>query len=78
MPKEYKIETINDMMEIPPEKFNAFLYEFTQALTLAKMVHDRNRALGSKEATISRPFIWIDDGKRETRTNIIWKTKKEE
>ena len=60
MPKEYKIETINDMMEIPLERFEAFLSELTHALMLAKMAHANNKAMGCKEATIPKPFIWID------------------
>ena len=78
MPKEYKIETIQDMMEIPLEKFNTFLYEFAQVLTIARTVHAYNKAMGCKEPTIQKPFIWIDDGKGEIRTNITFKTKEEE
>jgi hypothetical protein len=78
MPKEYKIETIHDMMEIPTEKFDTFLSELTRALTFARMGHAYNKVMGAKKPTISGPFIWIDDGKGEIRTNITLKTKGEE
>ena len=78
MPKEYQISTINDMMEIPLERFNTFLYELTQALRLARTAHAYNKAMGATEPTISKPFIWVFDGKGEIRTNITWKMKEEE
>lgn len=77
MPKEYKIKTLNDMMEIPLEKFNAFLCEITAALTLARTAHAYNKSMGVTDPTISKPFVWIDDGKRGIITNITWKTKEE-
>jgi len=75
MPKEYSINTLRDMMEIPLERFNTFLYELAQALSLARTAHAYNKAMGCKEPTIQKPFVWIDDGKGEIRTNITWKTK---
>jgi hypothetical protein len=78
MPKEYKIETIHDMMEVPLEKFNDFLLELCEALFTARITHAYNQAVGYKGSTIPRPFTWIDDGKGEIRTNIIWKTKEGE
>ena len=78
MPKEYKIDTLHDMMEIPLERFHVFLYEFTKVITLARTSHAYNKAMGATEPTISKPFIWIDDGKGEIRTNITWKTKEGE
>ena len=39
MPKQYKIETIQDMMEIPLEKFNSFLIELCQALLVARAAY---------------------------------------
>ena len=75
MPKEYPIFTLQDMMEIPLGRFNTFLYEFAKVLTIARTAHAYNKAMGCKEPTISKPFIWINDGKGEIRTNITWKKK---
>ena len=73
MPKQYKIETIQDMMEIPLEKFNGFLIELGKALIVARTAYAYNQAMGYKGPTIPKPFIWLDDGKKEIRTNINWK-----
>lgn len=78
MPKEYKVENINDMMEIPLERFNMFLHELTQALSVARTAHAYNKAMGSTEPTISKPFIWVDDVRGKIRTNITWKKKEGE
>jgi hypothetical protein len=78
MSKEYKIETIHDMMEIPLERFNTFLHELCQVLSIVRTAHAYNKAMGAKEPTTSASFVWIDDGKGEIRTNITWKTKEEE
>lgn len=75
MKTEYPIWTINDIMEIPMERFHQFLHEFSQVLTIARTAHAYNKAMGCKEPTISKPFIWINDGKGEIRTNITWKKK---
>lgn len=78
MAKEYSIFTLQDMMEIPLERFDTFLYELAQGLTVARITHAYNKAMGGPEPTIPKPFIWIDDGKGEIRTNVTFKTKEGE
>jgi hypothetical protein len=73
---EYKIQTIQEMMEIPLEKFNGFLLQLCQGLMVARTAHSYNKAMGAKSAAITKPFTWIDDGKGELKTNIVWKTQK--
>ena len=77
MPKQYKIETIQDMMEIPLEKFNSFLIELCQALLVARAAYAYNQEMGYEGPTISKPFIWLDDGKKEIRTKITFKKMEE-
>jgi len=78
MPKEYKIETIHDMMEIPIERFPIFLRELPEMLHLARITHEFNSmATKDKVKVFADPPVWIDDDKGEMRLNIIFQEKKE-
>ncbi|MCZ7406269.1 MAG: hypothetical protein O8C67_15260 [Candidatus Methanoperedens sp.] len=78
MAKKYKIETINDMMEIPMERFPIFLNGLPTILMMARTTHEFNRLRGMKGPVMPKPMVWIDDDKGEINTKIIFQTKKEE
>lgn len=78
MKTEYPIWTIQDMMEIPLPRFNAFLGELIHALSLARTSAAYNKVMEYKDPPIIHgPFVW-DDDKVEIRTNITWKQKEED
>jgi len=68
MSKEYVIESINDFLKIPDDKFEKCLTEFIPALTAGYRSIKAAKALayagGAKDFDIRMPkFIWTDDDK---------------
>jgi hypothetical protein len=74
---EIEIITINDLLKIPPDKFDEFIKGFCEAIRATKRTHDlivsMVEASGSaiKAGDIVLPrIIWKDDGKKDITINI--------
>lgn len=73
MPKEYKIETLQDILEaVAPDKIDNFLVDFKNFLILYNEGKETARKMGA--TTTLEEFIWIDDGKFDITENTIWLT----
>lgn len=76
-PKKYTIITVADMFEIPADRFDDFLEEFTVMVKVMRQQEELLRLVASNLAgqdvpKFSEPkqMVWIDDGKRSIRANL--------
>ncbi len=67
---EYKIKTLQDMLEkIPIEKFDKFLNEFIEQIKIAKVTYDLLDVI-EKDFTNNFEMIWTDDNKKNINIKI--------
>lgn len=73
--KQYRIETVNDFMQIPLDRIDACVEEFVEGLKHAKQMSDNTEMLiGILGSEVSAKvdfcgFTWIDDDKNEKTYN---------
>jgi hypothetical protein len=66
--KEYHIKTITDIVEtIPADRIDAFMQDFRAFLSALYLCKESGSDL--KKSTIE--MVWIDDGKRKIKIDII-------
>jgi hypothetical protein len=68
--KEYRIETISDVLKIPEDKIENFLVDLKTFFVMCKNVEKMNSTFGVKIAEPATFFTWIDDGKNEANINV--------
>ncbi len=80
MSKEYKIETLEAMMQIPSDRFPVFLSELTEALKNTRALYDMTIAIGelhgcTKDEVMTKPprISWVDDGRQDFSVSVKWR-----
>lgn len=75
MPKEYKLETIQKIIDILTDKnINNFLIDSSNYLRLMMTLRDMGNILAAKS---EHTFVWIDDGKNNFSITVVVKKTKE-
>ena len=78
MSKEYTIEKLSDILDIPEERIDDFLVELKDWYTLGKNTKDLVDTIGvavGEKVPAKLKMRWIDDGKRSKRIVIAQKGK---
>ena len=65
---EYKIDTLSDMLEIPPEAFERFLAELPDIMRRMKSTGEACKKLGAQIKLSGS--VWVDDGKHDIELNF--------
>jgi hypothetical protein len=67
MKKEYAIETIEDLLEIPPERIDDCLKDFRSFYDFCQLMKNikKHAELSPDDMQMSPVFNWIDDGKTD-------------
>ena len=68
--KEYRIETVNDMLKIPADKVDHFLVDLRNYLNTIN--HLKTLA---DEVDTGGGFTWVDDGKHDHKFNVTFEEK---
>lgn len=75
-PKRYEIEKLTDILEIPEEKFDAFVEDLrtyhTMGIHMTKLLETLADIGGVKAEVIPQKMTWIDDG--EHNATVYLKT----
>jgi hypothetical protein len=67
----YEIRTVNDFLQVPPERWDACLEEFKACLALAAV----SRAVLPQ--TTLGVYRWVDDGERNVEASVTVQSKDE-
>ena len=70
--KTYTIRTVNDFLQVPPDRFKACMKDFSHAYATVSILK-----LQLNDKDFNWPgFIWTDDGKKEGKITITEKGEK--
>jgi hypothetical protein len=79
MSKAYEIQTIDDMLKIPEERFDTFYEEFKAFIEMTRatvnLIDICAEATGVKAPTQALKMVWKDDGKKNI--DIVLDVQKE-
>ena len=67
---EYRIDTLSNMLEIPPEAFERFLAELPNIMRYMKRVNETWKGFGINKAIELNGSTWVDDGECNVELNF--------
>lgn len=75
MNKKYTLEKLEDVLNIPPERFDDFLVEFKSWYTVVRgmkeLIKTTATVLGTQNIEIKpQKMVWIDNKKTDIKINI--------